>query len=259
GGVRSARGPGGGRGGAGAAAMNPEAGSGGSWSPELSPPASSSASFSSRKKPSISSARAVSPASRGPNRRDSMVPRCSWPARIRFSRTVSWGKICSSWKVRLTPRRLRSDGRMPVTLRPSSCTSPALGASWPRMQLNRVDLPLPFGPMMPRISPARTSKETPATATMPPKCFSRPCTSRTTLMGEGAHSWTVARDGCPARLEQTIGEAEQPRRTEHHQENHEDRVLHQVVALDEAQPFGHETQPLGQQHRHHGAEERPEE
>ena len=87
------------------------------------------------------------------------------PARIRFSRTVSCGKTCSSWKVRLTPSRLRSQGRMPVTARPSRRTSPALGCSWPRMQLNRVDLPLPFGPMMPRISPSWTSKDTPSTAT----------------------------------------------------------------------------------------------
>ena len=32
------------------------------------------------------------------------------------------------------------------------------------MQLNSVDLPEPFGPMMPRISPSRTSNETPSTA-----------------------------------------------------------------------------------------------
>ena len=38
-----------------------------------------------------------------------------------------FGKTCSSWNVRLTPSRLRSHGRMPVTARPSSRTSPALG------------------------------------------------------------------------------------------------------------------------------------
>ena len=37
------------------------------------------------------------------------------------------------------------------------------------MQLNSVDLPLPFGPMMPRISPSLTSNDTPSTAWMPPK------------------------------------------------------------------------------------------
>ena len=60
---------------------------------------------------------------------------------------------------------------MPVTSRPSSRTAPALGRSWPRMQLKSVDLPEPFGPMMPRISRSRTSKETPSTAAMPPKCL----------------------------------------------------------------------------------------
>ena len=54
----------------------------------------------------------------------SCVPWCSWPARIRFSRTDSFGNTCSSWKVRLTPRRLSSDGRMPVTSLPSTLTSP---------------------------------------------------------------------------------------------------------------------------------------
>ena len=83
-----------------------------------------------------------------------MEPWCSWPARIRFSRTVSCGKTCSSWNVRLTPRRLSSDGRRPVTSRPSTRTSPAVGSSWPRMQLNSVDLPEPLGPMIPRISPS---------------------------------------------------------------------------------------------------------
>ena len=36
------------------------------------------------------------------------------------------------------------------------------------MQLNSVDLPQPFGPINPRISPSCTSKLTPSTAVMPP-------------------------------------------------------------------------------------------
>ncbi len=54
------------------------------------------------------------PASRRPTSRDHIEPWCSCPARIRFSRTVSCGKTCSSWKVRPTPSRLSSQGRMPV-------------------------------------------------------------------------------------------------------------------------------------------------
>ena len=37
------------------------------------------------------------------------------------------------------------------------------------MALNSVDFPAPFGPMMPRISPRATAKETPSTARSPPK------------------------------------------------------------------------------------------
>ena len=39
------------------------------------------------------------------------------------------------------------------------------------MQLKSVDLPQPFGPISPRISPSCTSKLTPSTALMPPKLF----------------------------------------------------------------------------------------
>ena len=45
------------------------------------------------------------------------------------------------------------------------------------MQLNSVDLPEPFGPITPRISPSRTSNDTPRTAWMPPKDFSMSRTS----------------------------------------------------------------------------------
>ncbi len=72
---------------------------------------------------------------------------------------------------------------MPVTILPSSFTSPSVGASCPRMQLNVVDLPQPLGPMMPRISPSSTWKLTPSTAAMPPKRFLKFVTSRTRLIG----------------------------------------------------------------------------
>ena len=62
---------------------------------------------------------------------------------------------------------------MPVVALPSMRTSPSLGVNWPSTQLNNVDLPEPFGPMMPRISPSRTSNETPSTAVMPPNDLRR--------------------------------------------------------------------------------------
>src|SRR4030042_792416 len=45
------------------------------------------------------------------------------------------------------------------------------------MQLKRVDLPAPFGPIRPRISPRRSSKEMSPLATRPPNSFTRFFTS----------------------------------------------------------------------------------
>src|SRR5262249_4616905 len=47
-------------------------------------------------------------------------------------------------------------------------TAPASGRSSPVMRLNSVDLPAPFGPMMPSASPAATSRLTPSTALSEP-------------------------------------------------------------------------------------------
>ena len=81
------------------------------------------------------------------------------------------------------------------------------------MQLNRVDLPQPFGPMMPRISPSFTSNETPSTAWMPPKLFLRSRTSRTALIGTVLQPALARRaGGSPClRHQQALGEAEQAR------------------------------------------------
>jgi hypothetical protein len=84
------------------------------------------------------------------------------------------------WKVRPTPSSQTWCGFMPSTLRPSSSTSPALGARKPFSRLNAVVLPAPLGPMMPRIMPLRTWKPTSSTALRPPKFFDRPRASRIT-------------------------------------------------------------------------------
>ena len=52
--------------------------------------------------------------------------------------------------------------------RPKTRTSPAPGASRPRIILMVVDFPAPFGPRNPRISPGATSKEMPLTASTSP-------------------------------------------------------------------------------------------
>src|SRR5688572_7393904 len=54
---------------------------------------------------------------------------------------------------------------------------PAVGTSAPEMQLKHVVFPDPFGPMSPRISPARTSNDTALSAVNPPNRLVNPATS----------------------------------------------------------------------------------
>src|SRR3954468_6767560 len=56
-------------------------------------------------------------------------------------------------------------------LRPSNSTSPDSGARRPPSTLKRVDLPAPFGPMMPVMVCGAISSEQPASAGNPPKDF----------------------------------------------------------------------------------------
>ena len=57
---------------------------------------------------------------------------------------------------------------MPVMSSPQNSTLPAVGLIWPRMLLNSVVLPEPFGPITPTISPGPTDKLTPSTALIAP-------------------------------------------------------------------------------------------
>ena len=92
-----------------------------------------------------------------------------------LSKTVMFGKVRRFWKVRPTPSRATSNGRIPVIKRPSKRTSPSDGGVTPEIMLNKVVLPAPFGPISPTNSPRRTSAETWSTAVSPPKRRVRPC------------------------------------------------------------------------------------
>src|SRR6185503_8536542 len=71
--------------------------------------------------------------------------------------------------------------------------APSVGGRAPEMQLKSVVLPEPLGPMRPRISPSRTSKDTAFSAVKPPNRLVRPVTvSMGTDAGPGAR-------GRPAR------------------------------------------------------------
>ena len=89
--------------------------------------------------------------------------------RARRSRAPSCRRSsCTCWKVRDTPSRaIARDGR-PSMRPPRKSTSPRVSGSTPVTRLKVVDLPAPFGPIRPTISPARTWKLTSLTATRPP-------------------------------------------------------------------------------------------
>ena len=78
-------------------------------------------------------------------------------------------KARTTWKVRPTPALQTANGGSPTSSRPSSLTLPGLGTMKPLSALKSVVLPAPLGPMMPRISPLRTSNETFCSARSPPK------------------------------------------------------------------------------------------
>src|SRR5262245_59678725 len=67
---------------------------------------------------------------------------------------------------------------------PSSRMRPADGRSTPVSRLITVVLPAPFGPIRAWRAPCSILSETPATAAMPPTCFSRPTVS--SVMGMSA-------------------------------------------------------------------------
>src|SRR5437660_8576462 len=60
---------------------------------------------------------------------------------------------------------------MPVMSRPSNSTLPEVDARSPVRQLNRVDLPAPFGPIRPRMSPCSSMTLAESTALKLPNAF----------------------------------------------------------------------------------------
>src|SRR3954449_6142525 len=59
--------------------------------------------------------------------------------------------------------------------------SPSEGGKLPAMILTRVDLPAPLSPMRPTASPGSTSKLTPLSASIAPKCFATPLSSSSAI------------------------------------------------------------------------------
>src|SRR5258708_1503686 len=69
------------------------------------------------------------------------------------------------------PSRACSSGVARVTSTPSNVIRPVVGSVSPARQLKNVDLPAPFGPIRPMISPSSIARSAPATARKLPKVF----------------------------------------------------------------------------------------
>src|SRR6185369_13042151 len=86
-----------------------------------------------------------------------------------LSSTVMSSKVAGTWKVRPMPSRACSSGGARVTSTLSNTMRPVVGSVSPARQLKKVDLPAPFGPIRPMISPSSIDKSAPATARRLPK------------------------------------------------------------------------------------------
>src|SRR5216683_208466 len=158
--------------------------------------------ISSRLRPGVPSDRAGASASLlMPTRSSTARARTSASARwevrrnapiITFSSTDMLSNVCGTWNVRASPRRARASGGMLVMSWPSNNTLPDVDRMSPVRQLKKVDLPAPFGPIRPRMSPCSSVTEAASTALKLPKAF---VTARASRSMAGS-----CRDRCVLRL-----------------------------------------------------------
>src|SRR5207248_11088210 len=96
-----------------------------------------------------------------------------------------------------------------TTSTPATVALPAVGLSRVQRMLMVVDLPAPFGPRKPKISPARTLRSMPRTASTPPLNV---LTSPRALIAPGGAS-PAADEGCDGIWEEVAGTVEVMKRT----------------------------------------------
>src|SRR5580704_2175878 len=161
--------------------------------------------ISSRLRPGVPKERAGASASRVMPTRSSTAralvsASARWEARrnapiITFSSTDMPSKVCGTWKVRARPSCARASGEKCVMSCPSNSTSPDVASRSPVRQLKNVDLPAPFGPIRPRMSPCSSVTEAASTARKLPKAFVTLRASRS--MGCSRRSRRHGRTGTP--------------------------------------------------------------
>ena len=77
----------------------------------------------------------------------------------RFSSMVSEGNTLFVWGTKPTPLVTSLSDLSPMTLSPFTVIDPERTLTMPNSDLSSVDLPAPFGPMMPTSSPSNSSSE----------------------------------------------------------------------------------------------------
>src|SRR5258708_16346570 len=137
--------------------------------------------ISSRLRPGVPSDRAGASASLlMPTRARTARARVSASARcdvrrnapvITVSSTDMPSNVCGTWKVRASPSCARASGVKLVMSCPSNKTLPDVDNRSPVRQLKNVDLPTPFGPINPTMSPCSSVTEAASPALKLPKAF----------------------------------------------------------------------------------------
>src|SRR5262249_35971164 len=214
--------------------------------------------ISSRLRPGVPSERAGASASRAmPTRSSTARALLSASARcearrnapiMTFSSTVMPSNVCGTWKVRARPSSARASGVNAVMSRPWNSTWPDVVCRSPVRQLKNVDLPAPFGPIRPRMSPWSSVTDALSTALKLPKVLVTPRASRS-MAG-------LRRSRLVAPLPEPIGEREQSAGLET-RDQHDDRAIDhegEPRALAAEQAVGE----LFQRHQDRSAHQRPE-
>src|SRR6185437_6359352 len=168
-----------------------------------------------------------------------------------LSRIVISSKVAGTWKVRPMPSRACASGEARVTSVPSKRTRPPVGWRSPERQLKKVDLPAPFGPMRPTISPASSVSSAPDRARKLPKA------RETWRASSSMDASRLAEDLAQLGRRQAIPQRQQPARLEA-AEQQDDAAIDDVgEARDAAAEPGIGRRLQG--HQDDRAEQRPEE
>src|SRR5499433_969012 len=167
----------------------------------------------------------------------------SWAAysrgMCRFSSTLMLVKGLGIWKLRTMPSRVRRCAGKPARSCPSKRMRPPSEARAPEMQLMRVVLPEPLGPINPKRSPGFTWRLTRLRAVKPPKRLITACTSRRGVA-------TLSAPQAAHQAEDALGGE--------HDEGHQHYAHDEQVHL---RGDGHGGELLGRA-QEHGADHRPD-